>query len=357
MKIAANNQVVRAEASAWIAQLETGELDPADVDALREWTARSPYHASELQRVAQLSGELNVLTGLAESLEAAADAYRPVTRKRRRNMRLLAYPVLAGCLLVMAMGLWLFMRPGETTQSLVTSVGEYTEHILADGTMIALNTGSRVDVAFTPDMRQVSLLEGEALFRVARDRQRPFVVVVDSRRVEAVGTAFLVKRANGEFEVSVTEGRVKLWSTAASVGQSPDVADPPAKDTVQTSVFLQTGQSLKLPVARLAKATDLELQNVVVESVSEVELRRKLAWRERLLDFHHTPLSQVVAEVSRHSGKQIIIDDPELQTKQFDGLFRVGETELLIQALDLRHDIEVTVIDTNTVRLSQTAKK
>lgn len=356
MKTRANNAVIRAEASAWIAQLETGELDPADVDALREWIVRSPYHASELRHVAQLSSELNVLAGLAESLDAAADAYRPITRKRKRNMRLMAYPVFASCLLLVAAGLWTVNLPEQTRQSLVTSIGEYTEHVMSDGSVIALNTNSRVDVAFTTDLRQVSLLAGEALFTVAKDPRRPFVVVVGSRRVEAVGTAFLVKRVDDEIEVSVTEGRVKFWSAPTTVVQAADTTEAAANDAATKPVFLQTGQSLKLPVEQQLQAGDADLKNVEVESVSDVDLRRRLAWREGLLDFHATPLSQVVAEVSRHSGKRIIIEDPELRAKEFAGLFRVGETENLIQALDLRDDIDVTFIDADTIRLARPAQ-
>ncbi len=71
---------IRTEACAWIAQLESGDLKPADVDAFREWIQRSPRHASEIRQLARLSGDLNVLTDMAAPLQEAARHYRAITR-------------------------------------------------------------------------------------------------------------------------------------------------------------------------------------------------------------------------------------------------------------------------------------
>jgi transmembrane sensor len=351
-----SSSTVRAEASAWIAQLETGDLDPADLDALREWVACSPVHADELRRCARLSGELNVLSEMAGSLTEAAHAHRPMMRKRAR--RRLAYPAFALCAaLTLALAVPLRMSvPEFFTESLATALGEYREHEMPDGSVIALNTHSRLDVLYTPGLRRVSLLAGEALFRVAPDAERPFVVHAGSRRVEAVGTAFVVKLVDEKMEVAVTEGRVKLSSAipaptrANSASESVEIrgrrrATQAVNVAAVEAVYLRKGQSLKLPVHR-------EVETAEIESVSAADMRRKLAWREGLLDFHRTPLSQVVAEVSRHSGVHIIIEDPDLRERQFDGLFRVGETQKLLQILDLRDDIDVTQVDAGTVRLS-----
>ena len=110
-------------------------------------------------------------------------------------------------------------------------------------------------------------------------------------------------------------------------------------------MVLEKGQSLRLVVNAPEKPVEIQV-------VSETDLRRKLAWREGLLDFHQTPLRQVVMEVSRHSGIKVIIPDEELQHMEYEGLFRVGETEKLLEALDMRADIEVEYLDADTVLLS-----
>jgi len=72
---------ITAEACAWIAQLETGDLTPADVDAFREWMHRSPRHVAEIQRLARLSADLNILTALAQPLREAAAHYEPFVER------------------------------------------------------------------------------------------------------------------------------------------------------------------------------------------------------------------------------------------------------------------------------------
>ena len=348
-----SNGTVRAEAAAWIAQLETGDLEAADLEALREWIGRSPLHAIELRRCAQLSEELNVLSDMKEALEDAAKAYRPMRRKRNRWTW--AYPALALCATLLTVLVWQMSAPDVFTETYATAVGEYHEYEMPDGSVIALNTKSRLEVVYTPELRQILLLSGEALFQVAPNVDRPFVVQAGLHHVEAVGTAFVVKMVDDQMEVSVTEGQVKLSSpTPASV----DVSKPVLLETTSSgtpaalaAVYLQMGQSVKLPVH------EQQADVAEIESVSTAELRRRLAWRDGLLDFHRAPLRQVVAEVSRYSGMRIIIEDPNLKEREFDGLFRVGETQMLLQALDLRDDIEIVQVDSSTVRISAPQRK
>ena len=72
---------------------------------------------------------------------------------------------------------------------------------LPDGSFASLNTASRVSVRFTPERRAVRLEEGEAWYQVAHDRARPFVVEAGPVRVQAVGTAFSVRRREGGVDV------------------------------------------------------------------------------------------------------------------------------------------------------------
>ena len=346
-----NTEVIRLEAAAWLAQLETAEMDSADLAALREWMGRSRRHVAELRRIAQLSASMNVMNDFAGPLEEAAATFEPVVRQRP-GIRL--YPALGLAMVFVAMLTLLtqFSRDEPEPRSLVTRVGEYVEHTLADGSHIALNTDSRLEVAFTAEVREVTLLEGEALFTVAKDPGRPFVVNAGSRRITAVGTVFLVRVGATEVEVAVTEGMVALYATTAAVvdaALSPDSPDRPDRPDSIEPVHLRERQSLKLPM------NEQEPQ-LNIKTISDSDLRRKLAWREGLLDFYRTPLTEVVSEVSRHTGMRISILDPELREREFDGLFRVGETELLLQALAVHGDIRLTRVGADTVLLGHAAE-
>ena len=103
-----NTGVIRTEAGSWLAQLETGNLDYADVEILCEWMRRSPKHTSELRRLARLSGELNVLTEMSGALNEAAEFHHPVVRKHRNHP--LQWVAFAGCIALVVLSLPLTLR-------------------------------------------------------------------------------------------------------------------------------------------------------------------------------------------------------------------------------------------------------
>ena len=97
--------------------------------------------------------------------------------------------------------------------SLVVPVGQRVDVTLADGTVISLNSGSRLEypIAFGKEGRRVRL-EGEAMFSVAKDPDKPFIVEADPCTVEALGTRFNVVTGKdpSEFCASLLEGKVRV---------------------------------------------------------------------------------------------------------------------------------------------------
>ncbi|WP_262422640.1 FecR family protein [Brevundimonas denitrificans] len=105
-----------------------------------------------------------------------------------------------------------------------TAVGERRDIRLADGSLVNLDTDSRIRVVFDQQGRRVELLEGQALFDVTPDPQRPFSVEAAGARVVAVGTVFEVRRRGERVDVTLVSGRVNVQGgrAAASSPLSPD---------------------------------------------------------------------------------------------------------------------------------------
>lgn len=103
---------------------------------------------------------------------------------------------------------------GMQFQTVKTSVGQMKKVILRDGTMVHLNANSRmkVPVAFSSNDRQFYLLEGEAFFEVAKDKQRPFIIHNQQLEVKVLGTSFNVRayRKLEDIKVSVRTGKVRV---------------------------------------------------------------------------------------------------------------------------------------------------
>ena len=74
---------ITAETCAWIAQLETGEMSNSDVAAFREWIQRSHAHTVEVNRLSRLSARLNILSELAEPMQATSARYSPIVKRFR----------------------------------------------------------------------------------------------------------------------------------------------------------------------------------------------------------------------------------------------------------------------------------
>ncbi len=125
--------------------------------------------------------------------------------------------VLAAALATAVAGLVIF-QPWRDVQVYATGVGKRQVVVLRDGTRMSLNTGTRVKAELTSTQRTVLVDGGEALFEVAKDAQRPFVVRAAGSEVVALGTVFSVRLtpdgAQGDNMLAVTliEGTVTVRS-------------------------------------------------------------------------------------------------------------------------------------------------
>ncbi len=97
-------------------------------------------------------------------------------------------------------------------QTYATGIGEQRSIVLADGSTVDLNSRSKIRIRFSSERRGVELIEGQALFKVAKDHARPFVVDSDGTRVRAVGTQFDVyrkRRGHHRYRRRRTRGRAR----------------------------------------------------------------------------------------------------------------------------------------------------
>ncbi len=195
------------------------------------------------------------------------------------------------------------------------------------------------------------LLRGEAFFNVAHNHRWPFVVYVGDNTVRAVGTAFTVSLVGQQTEVAVTEGRVEL----AEVAKLPlDVASKPAPKADRSGkasiagafkpVALDAGQSITV-------LPGIQPGSVVTKPRRETE--RELAWLSGLLEFSDTPLSEVVAQINRYSTLTVEINDPALAKLKFGGIFRIDDTEPLLDALQTSYHIRVERIGEHRISLTR----
>jgi transmembrane sensor len=208
-----------------------------------------------------------------------------------------------------------------------TRRGEKKVIALEDGSVITLNTQTDIQVHYSHDRRNIRLLSGEALFDVAKDRKRPFVVSIHDTEVRAVGTSFTVSDWNGDnVKVIVREGVVAVSKTRGN--------KPPEMRVV----------------ANNSATTAMGDQQIVVAAVPPAVLGADTAWIDGRLVFRGETLADAANEFRRYSDTDINILDPALRAEKVAGVFDVNDPVGFARsvALSLNARIEVGA---NEVRL------
>ena len=257
------------------------------------------------------------------------DAQKPlVTRTWMASWRPLA--AAASFLAVLVMGAIEFERPAPVTPTaalhVATPIGGRRTIPLADGSKVELNTATVVRAAMNDKRRDVWLDKGEAYFEVAHLGGRPFVVHAGNRIVTVVGTKFSVRRDGDRVTVAVIEGRVEI----------DDAAQP---DKVPTAVISAGDVAISQGSSTLLSAK------------SEERVAAALGWREGILNFDHTSLTDAAAEFNRYNSKQIVIADAEAGEIRIGGTFQASNVEAFVRLLHDAYGLRVTATS-NQVKLS-----
>ncbi|PUV24420.1 FecR family protein [Sphingobacterium athyrii] len=82
---------------------------------------------------------------------------------------------------------------------------------LKDGSQITLSKGARLTVekSFPSDTRDV-ILEGDALFKITKSKEHPFIVHGNGYRTKVLGTVFKITQTEKTFNVDLYEGKVQV---------------------------------------------------------------------------------------------------------------------------------------------------
>ncbi len=307
------------QAAIWAWRMDSETVSAADRKAFASWLRRDPRHR---HASAELAKVWIALDGLAEAKHeekmATFAAVGPAARNRR-----MGWAAAAAVVLTVAVAVPAWIPKGSELQTLATAVGQQRKVILADGSIVALNTNTIVETNLRRGSREIYLRKGEAHFQVAHDRSRPFLVHAGDAVVRAVGTQFEVRvRGDHHVDVVVNEGRVEVQSTV------PDRANgggsgSPIRAAAHTVVHaLSAGQQLS-PTSN----------DYTVIPVSTQQLSSALAWRDGAVVFEGTRLADAINEIERYTDARIVISDPQVAALRVGGRFRTGDVQEFFDAL------------------------
>ena len=332
-------------AAYWSARRRLGLMERDDELAFETWLAdpanRAEYDLAE--SAVDTIGALAAAREIRDMRAAALAAAPPVQPVARRRYRLQAAAVLALVLvgtIVASLRHPAFVPPmaarpvapmaveaaGPADTALIpappkryaTRTGEHADITLEDGSVVSLDTATILDVAYSAELRDVRLIQGQALFQVAKNRQRPFVVTAGDRRITAVGTEFNVRVDQGRVGVVLVEGHVAI--------------DP----------IKRAGLARILPqLARydLDPGEQLIASSTATVAVTTADTSRATSWRSGKLIFRDDTVAAVVAEMNRYSPTQLVVDDPRVASLRVSGVFATARPENFVAALTASYPI------------------
>ncbi len=329
-------------AAHWLSVLSDENCTEAERRQFFAWLRSSGQHVDEFLRLSRLTGRMSQRdvwpdADVADLIAAAkvsgegnvTPLDQPFVPRPERKVARWAMAAAIACVFVFA---GLIAGRAQIAQwfapEYVTAVGEQRSITLEDGSVVELNSQSRLRAHFEAHLRAIELLEGEAIFRVAKDPSRPFRVRTGATDIVAVGTAFNVNANDSRTVVTVLEGRVRV--------NQRDAAARSAAATAKAVSEFELAVGDQLIVAKAQPAIRVSLRDT--EKVT--------SWTERRLIFEDTPLSTAAAEFSRYSPRAIRIHDPAVGERKINGVFDATDPASLAEflkgdeTLDVRSDAD-----------------
>lgn len=180
-------------------------------------------------------------------------------------------------------GMTMTASADETPDKLVLTIprGQTYKLVLADGSEVWMNNDCRLVYPnrFVGNERRVRI-EGEAYFKIAPDREHPFIVEADGMEARVLGTEFNV-RAYGRSDVHVTliKGSVEVTSDAQHT-------------------------------ARLVPGQDAELNDDGSLGVAEVDIESYIYWRDGYFYFDNISMENIMQDIGRWYNLNIVFENP-----------------------------------------------
>lgn len=297
------------EAIDWLVTLNSGRATETDQAAFEEWRRRSPEH-----ELAAREAEA-IWYGIGVVGDQARDEKRKTRRTKvtRRAVLGVAGVVLLGVTAERFVGPRLFA-------DYTTGVGEQRTIVLSDGSSIFLNAATALSVDLTEERRWLTLHEGQATFTVAHDADRPFIVQARNGRTQAIGTVFDVDIRPEEVVVTVLEGIVAITTDAAP------------NETAMAGADQRVRYASGAPSR--AEQVDGDLET---------------AWRRGKLIFERRPLGDVVAEIRRYRGGQIMVASDRLSSLEVTGVFDLSDPDAILRTIEETLPVRVTRLPLVTI--------
>ena len=310
-------------AERWYSRLMSPDCSMLEREQFEEWLRQSPENALAFEDTKALWVSLEGLEADAvlgpravAALQPDVDSFigqwanatdglsqRPPRPQPRRWL-----PLGAGIAATLAVGLFVRTALKQDIPAVPYATTNKIEAVkLSDGSSLQLDLATVIDVKLGDERRDIVFRQGRAMFQVAKDARRPFVVDAGVGTITALGTQFQVQREGDLVSVTLLEGSVGISSTGEGSG----------------------ARMLRLAPGQKANYTPA-MNSWAVEAADAAALT---SWSQGFHVFGGTPLREAVAEINRYSKVRLELADASVGNLVVSGSFKLGDGKAVSEAL------------------------
>ncbi|MBK8816150.1 MAG: FecR family protein [Methylococcaceae bacterium] len=313
-----NRDRLEQEVVEWLIYLTSGEAMPNDFAEFAQWQKRSPAHKEAYRKISGLWDNLDKpllawrdqtdISIQPQSYYVQQSAAASIGIQKQSPLKKISGFIVTAVLLTV---LFTSLFPDyliSTQADYRTRIGEQKTISLSDGSSVHLNTNSAIKVNYNEKTRTVELIKGEAVFTVAHNTNRPFIVRSGEVRTRAVGTQFVVRYDSRLSSVTLLEGKVLVASDRES-------------NINRTTLTLIPGDRISFSENRL----DSEIKH----HVSGAD-----AWRKGRLQFDNITLEQAVNEINRYRRGSVKLLASQLAMREINGVVDLTQIDAWLDALE-----------------------
>jgi transmembrane sensor len=335
---------VNDQAAEWFIRLRDRDLTMADRRKFVRWLKQSPGHIAEFMRLCQLYGRVKRAKVPTLTPEDVASNVIPLVQREPvpvaerpqpgfLSLRGVWFAAAACCLALVGV----IANIALSSNTIETRISEWRKVQLADGSRVSIGPDTLLHVKYSDGVRRIHLRRGEALFEVAKDAERPFIVDAGGAVARAVGTRFGVERSNNNVRVTVSEGKVAVVRADQAAA---------LENVVDLRIALALEKDERVDVA--VNTPTVQLHKEKVDSTTE------LAWAQGQLILQQRTVREAVLEFNRRNRLQLVIDDPAIQSWHVCCIFDAGNPEEFAKTIAANGD-HITLIreGPNTLRIGQ----
>lgn len=320
------------QAIEWLEKLR--DPRPGDHAAFMQWLKTSPLNVREMLLASELDRQLRSIdpgraTDVQALLAEISSNVIPVTashsagcelprrssvwQRARRGVATAwsgrAWKVAAGFAVITLSTLGVWAVDGLAgSEHMSTAASEWHTKLLSDGSRVRMGPLTELRIVMSDERRVIELLRGEALFQVAKDAQRPFIVHTARAEARALGTVFAVSQHPDQVLVTVEEGSVSVRRATGAA----------RTDQVRLTAGQQVGVTPAAPL-----------------TVKTVDVDVELAWATGRILLKDSTVAEAIAAFNRLNRTQIEldVDDPEIAATRIVGVFDAADPEGLVSLL------------------------